>query len=129
MRLDEPDAAACRRRGSLQRLDLLGDIGGDGHRVDRECPPTETIAVPIRHVSADRGAYGDGGRADNSHRLRVAGMKPAGDVGARHELEQRRIGVEPLPHVGVQIDDHDLAHDRTLRFDRCRVGAFHEPPP
>ena len=111
MRLDESDPAAYRRRGRLQRLDLLGDIGGDGRRVDRERAPAEALAVAIRHMSADRGARSDGGRADSPHRLRVAGMEAAGDVDTRHEQEQRRVGVEPLPHIGVQIDDHDPGND------------------
>ena len=74
MRLDVCDPAAGDCRGSLQRLDLLGDLGGDGRRVDRQRAPPEAVAIAIRHVRADRDPRSDGGRADGAHR---PGSSPA----------------------------------------------------
>ena len=108
MRLDVSDPAAGGGCGRLECLDLLGDVASDGRRVDLERAASEAVAIAIGHVRADRSARSDGSRADGPHRLCIAGMETARDVDTRHEQDQRRVIGEPLPHVGVQIDDHDL---------------------
>src|SRR5438876_4894165 len=92
-------------------------------------------------TNGDAVAYGE--RHGRSHSGRVAGMKSAGHIGRRDQLEQRLVGLRiSLPHVGVQVElshpprfcqafdnskDADWSSDETLPASKMLHRSARDP--
>ena len=74
--------------------------------------PTEADAVPVRGMCADRDPASRR-RSNGAFQHRTpTGMRAGGEVGRRHDLQQRLVVTDALPDVGVQVDPH-AAHGLT----------------
>jgi hypothetical protein len=77
-------------REAIQRSELIDHIVGQARRIDVDAAATEAGQIPIADLGTDRDAAAYRGLADPAHDVRVAGMKAAGKIRARNDIEQRR---------------------------------------
>src|SRR5699024_7863644 len=107
--LDVGDFAADARGQSDQRPDLVFDLGLQGRCRNVEGAPAEAFVVVVSRVGADDDTALDGGIDGGVDALGVAGMEPAGDVGAGDQAEHGRIVADDtvrdvLSEVRVEVD-------------------------
>jgi len=109
VRFDVAHRGADRVGHPIQAGDLVGHLIAQLLGIDVQVPPPEAGQVAVAHVRAHPNTPLGGQRADPAHGAGIAGMEPAGNVGAGHNLEQRGVithqpGTKALTEVGVQID-------------------------
>ena len=79
-------------------------------------------------MGADRDAFGLRGGKGLRHDLRIAGMKAAGDIDARDDIEHGGIVADPVgaktfAAIAIQIDAaHDLAPLWRRKLPECLAG-------
>ena len=101
----------CTRGGgeTLERSDLVDDVGGKIGGRDVHVASPEAREVRIGDMRTDRDAALGGGLHGAQDADRIAGVEPAGDIGARDDLEHRRVIAHApcavaLAEVAVEID-------------------------
>ena len=82
VRLDVAHRGAGQARERHERADLRGDHSPDFANLHRDDAAAEAFAVGIARMSADDDTAFHGQAQRPEHRLWVAGMAAAGDVGA-----------------------------------------------
>ncbi len=100
------DLSAFIGRDLGERRELLGHVVAQHVDRDVEITATESLAVAVRRMRSDRNVAFSSRRTHHPHRLHRAGVKRTRHVRARHDVEQPLVVGEPLPDVGVEIDDH-----------------------
>ena len=119
VRLEVGDVGARLARDGLERLHLLGQVPDQVGVLDLDVRSAEVLPVAVRRLGTDLDAVRGRQRADRPHRLLVARMEPAGDVGLGHDLEQLGVGIESFADVGVQV----VAHRHAAIVTRPRLGG------
>ncbi len=101
MRLDVAQHAILRAHYRLQRADLVEHLRVN--RLRRQIHRRAAKVFPVRKagVSAYRHAVFHGIAHARQHGLRIARMKPAGDIHRGDQRHQRRIGAAALSQIGV----------------------------
>ncbi len=95
MGFDVGHRRAGRLRESVQRADLIDDVGEQILWRDVDEPPAESGHVAVADLCADAHAALGGQPAHPQQSGRVAGMEAAGDVGAGDDAEHGVVVAEP----------------------------------
>lgn len=100
--------AAGSAGGGLQVAELLFELRDQGVEGNFKAAPTESLPIEVRHLGSDRDQAFGGLIADARHALGVADVTAAGDVGAGHAFQDRRVdgctvGPGELSHIAAQI--------------------------
>ena len=97
VRLHVGDPGAGHLGEPVERTELVEHGVAQLVGVDVDEAPTEPDQVGVRHLGTDLHVPVGGRLAHAPHRRRVAGVEPAGDVGARDDVEHRLVVTE-RPH-------------------------------
>lgn len=132
VRLHVGDAGAGGAGEEVEGADLVGDLGGEFVRRHVHGAASEPGQVPVGDLGADGDAPGRGEFADAAHGQRVAGVIPAGDVGAGDAAQKGLVVgqapvAEPLTEVGVEVDHRPVHHWKTRGSSNDRARSALRP--
>jgi hypothetical protein len=135
VRLDVRHARACDPRQGLERADLVGDGIGELAGIHVDEAPTEAGEIGVADLRPDRDPALGRVLAAAAQRGRVAGVEPAGDVGAGDVLEHGDVvaelpPAEGLPEVAVEVDAGSAMRTATsspIQRPRTRAQAASAP--
>src|SRR5690606_3078894 len=104
--LEVGDLGARGTGGGHERVELATQLGEEGPAVEVHIDATEPGDVGVGDVGADADTARDGLAAHDAHRVGVARVAAAGDVGAADDVEHRAVVAHPFAEVDVEVDPH-----------------------
>ncbi len=120
------EPAALGARNGRERADLVKRLGVNGLRRQLHRRAPEVFAVRKARMRADGHAVRQRQPHALAHGLRVARVKPAGDIGRANQRHQQRVVAAALAEIGIQINLHRSAAMPVVAGsarDRCALSA------